>query len=231
MDRNLKRKLVAGAVAASAVAGAGGAIAANKLTSPKEESQAVVNDAANQLGIKPSALSDALEKALEKRVDAAVSAGEITKAQGDELKSRIASGDLPLFGIPHRGFGLGHDGRGPGGKLDAAAAYLGITEAQLRTELQGGKTLAQVAKDHGKSADGLVDALVADLKEHLDADVAAGRLTKAQEDRFLADAKQRITDLVNGNGPGGTPFGFRNPGDGPPAFRDTGGPPPAWPAA
>jgi len=227
MDRRLKRKLVAGTVAAAAVAGAGGAIAADKIGSPKEESQAVVNDAAKQLGVSPNALSDALKKALENRIDAAVSAGEITKAQGDELKARIESGDVPLFGFPHRGFGPGGHFFG---KLDAAASYLGLTEDQLRTELDGGKTLAQVAKDHGKSVDGLVDALVADLKKHLDADVAAGRITKAQEDQFLADAKQRINDFVNGKGPGGKRYGFRHfDGGPPPAFRGAGAPP--WPAA
>jgi len=229
MERSLKHKLVAGAVAASAVAGAGAAIAADKIGSPKEESQAVVNDAAKQLGVQPSALSDALKKALEKRVDAAVAAGEITKAQGDALKSRIESGDLPLFGFPHGGPGFGPDGHGFG-KLDAAATYIGISETALRSELDGGKTLAQVAKDHGKSVDGLVDALVADVKKHLDAAVAAGRITKAQEEQFLADAKQRITDLVNGKGPGGLRFGFRHFDRGPPAFRSGGAPPP-WPAA
>jgi hypothetical protein len=227
MDRSLKRKVIAGGVAAAAIAGAGGAIAADKIGSPKEESQAIVNDAAKQLGVQPSALSDALKKAIESRIDAAVAAGEITKAQGDELKSRIESGDVPLFGFPHRVFGHGPFGFG---KLDAAASYLGITEAQLRSELDGGKTLAQVAKDHGKSVDGLVDALVAELKQHLDADVAAGRITKAQEDQFLADAKQRITDFVNGKGPGGVRFGFRHfDGGPPPAFRGAGAPP--WPAA
>jgi uncharacterized protein YidB (DUF937 family) len=224
----MKRRLLAGAVAVSAVAGAGAAIAADKIGSPKEESQAVVNDAAKQLGVQPSALSDALKKALENRVDAAVAAGEITKAQGDELKSRIESGDLPLFGIPHRGFGFGPGGH-EFGKLDAAASYIGISEAELRNELVGGKTLAQVAKDHGKSVDGLVDALVADVKKHLDAAVAAGRITKAQEDQVLADVKQRITDFVNGKGPGGTRYGFRLFRGGPPAFR--GQAPPAWPAA
>jgi hypothetical protein len=227
MDASLKRKLVGGAVAVAAVAGAGGAIAATKLGSPKEESQAIVNDAAKQLGVKPSALSDALKKALENRVDAAVAAGDLTKAQGDELKSRIAAGDIPLFGFPHRGFGP--DGRGGFGKLDAAASYLGLTEAQLRTELDGGNSLAQVAKDHGKSVDGLVNALVADLKKHLDDDVAAGRITKAQEDSFLADAKQRITDFVNGKGPGGLRYGFRHFDGAPRGFR--GGGPPLLPAA
>ena len=226
MNRSLKRKLIAGAVATSAVVGTGAAIAADKIGSPKEESQAVVNDAAKQLGVQPSALSDALKKALENRVDAAVAAGEITKAQGDELKSRIESGDVPLFGIPHRGFG--HDGP-EFGKLDAAASYIGITEAQLRSELEGGKSLAQVAKDHGRTVGGLVDALVADVKKHLDAAVASGRMTKADEEQFLADVKQRITDFVNGKGPGGTRYGFRHFGGAPPAFRGAG--PPPWPAA
>ena len=227
MERGLKLKVIAGGVAAVAVAGTGGAIAATKLGSPKEESQAVVNDAAKQLGVSPNALSSALKKALENRIDAAVAAGEITKAQGDELKSRIESGDVPLFGFPHRGFGPGGHFFG---KLDAAASYLGLTDDQLRTELQGGKSLAQVAKDHGKSVDGLVDALVADVKKHLDDAVAAGRITKAQEDQVLADVKQRITDFVNGKGPGGVRYGFRHfDGGPPPGFRGAGAPP--WPAA
>jgi len=216
MDRGMKRKVIVGAVAASAIAGAGGAIAATKVGSPKEESQAVVNDAAQQLGVKPSALSDALRKALENRVDAEVAAGNLTKAEGDAQKTRIASGELPLFGVRDRGFG--HEGFG---KLDAAASYLGLTDAQLRTELDGGKTLSQVAKDRGKSVDGLVTALVADLKAHLDADVASGRITKAQEDTFLADAKQRIKDFVNGKAPAGRPGdfrGFRHFDGGPPSF-------------
>jgi hypothetical protein len=218
--------VIAGGVAAAAIAGAGGAIAADKIGSPKEESQAIVNDAAKQLGVQPSALTAALKKAVENRIDAAVAAGEITKAQGDELKARIESSDFPLFGFPHRGFGFGPHVD----KLDAAASYLGLTEAQLRSELDGGKTLAQVAKDHGKSVDGLVDALVAGLKKHLDAAVAAGRITKAQEDQFLAEAKQRITDFVNGKGPGGVRYGFRHfDGGPPPAFRGAGAPP--WPAA
>jgi hypothetical protein len=224
MDASLKRKLVGGAVAVAAVAGAGGAIAATKLGSPKEDSQAIVNDAAQQLGVQPSALSDALKKALENRVDAEVAAGNLTKAEGDALKARIASGEVPLFGMPHRGFG--HEGFG---KLDGAASYLGLTEAQLRTDLDGGKTLAQVAKDRGKSVDGLVTALVADLKQQLDADVTAGRITKAQEDTFLAGARQRITNLVDGKTPAGSLRGFRHFDGGARGFRGEG--PPLAPVA
>jgi hypothetical protein len=78
-----------------------------------------------------------------------------------------------------------------------------VSEDQLRTELEGGKTLAQVAQAHGKSVDGLVDALVAQAKQHVDAAVAAGRLTQAQADQLLNGLRDRITNLVNSRVPDG----------------------------
>src|SRR5256885_11994770 len=109
MSSRLKPKVIAGSVAGLAGACAGGAYAATQLGSPRQDNQAVLNDAAKQLGVEPSALSAALKKALENRVDEAVTAGRLTKAQGDELKQRIESGDVPLFGGPgfhqHRRFG------------------------------------------------------------------------------------------------------------------------------
>jgi hypothetical protein len=214
MKSKRKPKLIAGAVAGLAVAGGGAAFAATQLGSPQQENQAVLNDAAKQLGVKPSALSAALKKALENRVDAAVAAGRLTKAQGDELKQRIESGEVPLFGGPGRAFH--HDHAGAFGSLDAAAGYLGLTEAQLRTQLDSGKSLAAVAKAQGKSVDGLVQALVDAAKKKLDAAVSAGRLTQSQADSILADLKTRVTDFVNGVAPR---FGLHR------GFRD--GPPPA----
>ena len=57
----------------------------------------MIADAAKQLGIAPAKLDAALKTALKHRVDAAVAAGRLTKAQGDALKARIDSGDGPLF--------------------------------------------------------------------------------------------------------------------------------------
>jgi predicted DNA-binding protein (UPF0251 family) len=204
----LKPRVIAGAVAGLAVAGGGAAIAADQLGSPKQESQAVLNDAAKQLGVEPSALTAALKKALENRVDDAVAAGRLTKAQGDELKQRIESGDVPLFGGP----GFHH--HGPFGGLDAAATYLGLTDAQLRTQLESGKSLVDVAKAQNKSVDGLVQAIVDAAKKKLDAAVTAGRLTQSQADSILTDLKSHAADFVNGAAPR---FGLRH-------FR--GGPPP-----
>src|SRR4051794_18748148 len=149
-------KLMAATAVGVAAVAAGGAIAAGQL-SPTERSPAVVADAAQQLGAKASALTDALKKAQENQIDADVASGAITKAQGDALKARIEAGGAPL--VDGGGPGMGrHGGRGGDGGpgLDAAASYLGVTEAQLHTQLEAGKTLADVAEAQGKTVDGLV---------------------------------------------------------------------------
>ncbi|MFL5968080.1 MAG: hypothetical protein ACJ74L_00650, partial [Gaiellaceae bacterium] len=61
MARNVKLLLAVGAVLA--IAGGGVASATSK-SSASEESRAVVNDAARQLGIPPSRLGAALKRAL-----------------------------------------------------------------------------------------------------------------------------------------------------------------------
>jgi hypothetical protein len=206
MKLTRKAKIFVGAAALLSALGAGAAVAASQDTSPSSESKAVIDDAAKQLGIPSSKLSDALKQALSDRVDAAVAAGRVTKVEGDALKARIQSDDFPLFGGPHRGFGhFGFIGR-----LDSAAAYIGITEAQLRTELENGKSLAQIAKARGKSVDGLIDALVAAAKNKLDEAVSSGRLTKDQETEMLSVLKDRITSAVDSTHRPGEPH-FRGP--------------------
>src|SRR5437764_752231 len=95
MTRN--RKVIIGIAAVLAAAGGGVAVAASGSGSPSEENQAVLDDAAKQLGISSTKLSAALKKALSDRVDAAVAAGRLTKPQGDALKQRINSDAFPLF--------------------------------------------------------------------------------------------------------------------------------------
>src|SRR5215213_1707261 len=145
-------KVGAAVVVGAAFVGAGGAVAAGKLISPGERSQAVVSDAAKQLGVEPAKLTAALKQALENQVDADVAAGRITKEHGEAMKKRIEAGDYPLLDVGPRFGGLGHGdlhGHVAYGGLDAAAAYLGVTEEQLRTEMASGKSLAEIAKAKG----------------------------------------------------------------------------------
>jgi hypothetical protein len=214
MERERKLKVAAAGAAALVVAGGGGAVAATQMRSPAAESQAVVSNAAKRLGVKPSELGNALKSALKDRIDAAVHAGRLTRAQGDALKARIDSGDFPLFGGPVVGPPHGF------ADLEAAAAYLGLSESALDAKLEAGKTLAQVAKEAGKPVGGLVSALVDATRRRLDDAVADGRITRAQEQRILSDVKRRIRGVVEGRGPrwfdrGQRPGGFGFP-NGPP---------------
>lgn len=207
-----RTKLAAGAGAALAVVGAGGAIAATKL-SPADESRAVVEDAAKQLGVSPQKLDAALRQAFENRIDEGVESGRIPKELGAAMKRRLESGELPLFAGPLLGPRHHHAHVG----LDAAAAYLGVTQAELREALESGKTLADVAKAEGKSVDGLVDELVAEQTERLDDAVADGRLTKVQRDEIVAGLEERTRELVERGRPGFRErhgFRFRGPGFG-----------------
>jgi hypothetical protein len=176
----------------------------------------VLNDAAKQLGVDPDELESAITKALENRLDEAVAAGRMTQEQADALKARLESGDVPLFGGP--GGPGDHHVHGMFGGLDAAASYLGLTDAELRAKLEDGSTLADVAKAQDKSVDGLVAALVTAAKKDVADAVAAGRLTEAQQTEILADLEARITDLVNSEGPPGG--GFRGGPGGPPPAGD-----------
>jgi hypothetical protein len=194
-----QHKIVIGAALAVSAIAVGGAIGATKLT-PKQESQAIINDAAEQLGVQPSELSDALKQALKNRVDAAVQDGRLTKEQGQALKERIDANEVPflgpgLGGREHHGHHFFHS------KLEGAADYLGMTEAQLQAALESGKTLAQVAREKNKSVDGLVDALVKNAEQKLDDAVEAGRLTEAEKNEMLQGLRERTRDIVNGRFP------------------------------
>jgi hypothetical protein len=209
MTRRRKVGVAAGAGATILVVaglGAAGAIAASSLLHPREEAQAVIDDAAEQLGVEPSELSEALRQALENRIDEGVREGRLTEKQGERIKERLGSGSPFFFGFG----GLhGHSGfRGHGGRfqiLEGAASYLGLTEDELREALRD-SALAEIAEKRDKSVDGLVDALVATQAKRIDDAVDEGRLSDEQATELKLGLEDRIEALVNGE--------LRRPGDG-----------------
>jgi hypothetical protein len=145
------------------------------------------------------------------KLAAAVSAGKLTQSQSDAISTNltqaitnIVNGTFPA-GLRPGGFSPGPGfgrGFGPGALLSTAATYLGISAATLKTDLQSGKTLAQIADSTpNKSAAGLIQALVADQQADLAKAVTAGKLTQAQSDALSANLTQRVTALVNGMPP------------------------------
>jgi hypothetical protein len=222
----LRRRAAIGVVGLAALGGGGAAVAASKDSGPSPQAQtsAIAADAAGQLGVSTTALTAAIKKAMVDQIEAQVTAGTITKAQATAMEARLAKADAPLFALGggkggpggHGDHGRGLGGPGGGGmSLDAAATYIGVTATELRTQLAAGKTLATIATDNGKTADGLKAALTTAATKDLDAAVTAGKLTAAQETNILADLPTRLDHEINEAHTGG-------PGAGGP-----GGPPPA----
>jgi DNA-binding CsgD family transcriptional regulator len=81
-----------------------------------------------------------------------------------------------------------------------AATALGMTEAELKTELQAGKSIADVAKAKNIDLDTVIAKLTTAFKAHLDEEVASGKHTQAEADAKLAEFKTRITSMVNASG-------------------------------
>jgi hypothetical protein len=96
-----------------------------------------------------------------------------------------------------RGERRGRNGRGCG-PSEAVAEILGMEQDELRAELEGGATLAEIAEANGVDPDDLVDQLVADATERIDEKVAEGRIDEAEAAEKLADKTERIEDKVYG---------------------------------
>ncbi len=111
------------------------------------------------------------------------------------------------------GFG-GRGGFGHHVGLATAAETLGLTEDELRTQLQDGASLADVAAAQGVDVQVLIDALVAEAQAHLDEEVAEGDLDQAQADELAATLTEGITARVNGEASAFGGPGFGGPGMG-----------------
>jgi hypothetical protein len=194
----LSKKLVIGAAGLALLGGAGGAVAvAATQSSGGSGRQAYIDDVAKRLNVSPGALTTAMKAAGDDRIEAAVAAGRITRSRADALKQRLEQGGgTPFFG--HR------FGRGGLGGHGVAAHYLGISVATLRSDLESGKSLAQIASlAPGKSVEGLKAAIVSAEKTRLDQAVSSGSITSQQEQERLGRLSSRIEALLQRTGAGG----------------------------
>jgi hypothetical protein len=189
-----KHKLAAGAAAIVTAAGAGGAVAATSGSTTNRK--AFLDDAAGRLHVTPSQLQSALGGAYTDRLNAAVAAHKLTKAQAQKIESRVANGGTPWLHVGGQRGGRGRVALRQG-LIREAASYVGLTPAQVRSERQAGKSLAQIAQARGKTASGLEAALTAAVKTRLDAAVKSGKLSSAAEEKLLAALPKRLTKVIN----------------------------------
>jgi uncharacterized protein (DUF433 family) len=168
---------------------------------------ATIAEVAQEHGVEPQAVIDAIVAEQRDRLDQAVEDGLLTQDEADagaaDLEERatdLVNGDLDL---PMWGHGplVGHPGLWgfADGPLTAAANAIGIEAAGLLNELRDGATIAEVADEHGVEASEVVDAIVAALQERLDAAVENGWITQEQADERAAELEEQATAIVNGD--------------------------------
>jgi len=147
-----------------------------------------VPQVAESKGVDPAEVITALVEEAKAKLAEAVKAGKITQAQADErsadLQARVTE-HVNRTGGPGKGGrgkdGPGRKGRGPG--LATAAKAIGISEADLLTELRAGKSIAQVAQAKGVDPAKVISAIVDEAKAKM-----AERAATLQE---------RVTEHVN----------------------------------
>ncbi len=150
-------------------------------------------------------LADVLQPLVD---DGTITADQLTAIVSTLEAARPMGG--PGDGMGPGGRGMG--GRGMGGEgLTAVADALGLTVDELRTSLQDGQTLAEVAAAQGVDAQTVIDTLVVAAGEHLAEEVTEGDMTQDEADAKLAEITTRITDAVNNGGPIGGGRGDHGP--------------------
>ena len=138
-----------------------------------------------------SGLEAALVAAVRTKLDAAVSAGRLTSAREQRLLARVQEVVGKLVNAK-----LAARPKAKARLLGAAAAYIGVNPKALAAELKG-KSLAQVATAHGKTAAGLKAALLAPFQARLDKAVTAGRISSADAQARLGRISARLDALIS----------------------------------
>ena len=145
----------------------------------------------------PAAVEAKVMADFKSKLDAAVTSGTITAAQETTaLTKGQAALDKFMNKVPTK----------PAPRLPAklaaatladAAKVIGITPAQLRTEMKTGQSIAQVANARGVSTDALVSGMTATVDSRIDAAVSSGKITADQATTLKAKVTDAVTKLVN----------------------------------
>ena len=151
------------------------------------------------MGVSVEEYDNALEQAQDQGVAEAVTEGWLTEEQAELFQWRMDQ--APDAGIWGMGKGLRDFGRGMVSGVNnltsIAADELGMSLTELLTELQDGKSIADVAAEKGVDTESIVSAYLAEVKEDLDESVTEGRITQNQADYQLEQVEERVTSQLD----------------------------------
>src|SRR5437764_4342808 len=184
---------------------------------------------AKSKNVDPQTSINGLVSAATTHIDAAVSSGKITAAQATKMKANLTSAITAFVNgtrmpkLP-RVTGTAVPRLGARPSLDIVAKDLNLTPAELKAALQGGQSIAALARSKNVDPQTIINDLVSDATTRIDAAVSSGKITAAQATKMKANLTTAFTAFVNGTvkGMGGFRHGF--PGSFPGPFSGPGGP-------
>ncbi len=88
-------------------------------------------------------------------------------------------------------------------RIGTVANVLGLTQAQVHALRNDGLSISQIAAQHSVDVQKVIDALVAQWKERIEARVANGALTQAEAAALEAKLKTQAQTMVTSTTPGG----------------------------
>jgi hypothetical protein len=119
------------------------------------------------------------EERLLARIDAAEKAGKLSSERASKLRTRVSEGRVCARRLHRRVARIATHSL-----LRAGAGFLGLDRAELRQQLPG-TSLAALAEKQGKSVGALEAAMVAPAKHRLAKAVANGAISQARADEIL----------------------------------------------
>lgn len=139
----------------------------------------------------PAAAQGAHPGPLQRALDKLVQQGTLTQQQAHAVRVAVKA-EAPNGGR-HAGLRM----RALRGAVKTAADTIGIEPHDLVTEVRSGKTVAQVAEEHGKSGQAVIDAIVAAGDARIDQAVTNGKLTADQAAKVKARIATAAERFVN----------------------------------
>jgi hypothetical protein len=155
-------------------------------SSSSAQCSAFMKHFAVEIGKTQAQINSAFQKAIADTLADEVKSGQITQAQADAIKAKLANQTPCSLPNVHAGGGQKNAlGAFMQQYLAAAASALGITQTQLTTALKSGQSLSQVASAQHVSEADFRTKLIANLKPALDLAVTDKKITSAQETLIL----------------------------------------------
>ena len=196
-----QRRTLARHAVRTAIAAAAGAIGISPADLVKDiRSGKTVAEVAQANNVQPQAVVDAVVKTIGTKIDDAVTNGKLREPVATRIKAHLSDRATKFVNdTRHPGQGKAAKGRHPVARtaIVTSAGAIGISPADLLTELRSGKTVGAVAQANNVEPKAVIDAIVKTFTTKIDQAVDNGKIREPIATRIKSHLGERATKFVN----------------------------------